>query len=67
VKIYAELLGNQKKQKIKSFCDNIAANFNVYDEAGKIERDFYALTLPFTVQNADFRMGGTLNAELYPR
>jgi len=39
----------------------------VYDEGGKIERDFYALTLPFTVQDADFKAGGTLDTELYPR
>lgn len=45
----------------------IRSNFNVYDEGGKIERDFYALTLPFTVQNADFRLGGTLNTDIYPK
>ena len=40
---------------------------NVYDEAGKVERNFFALTFPFTVQNADFRLGGTLNSDIYPR
>ena len=40
---------------------------NVYDEAGKVEREFFALTLPFTVQNTDFRLGGTLNTDIYPR
>ena len=45
----------------------IRSSLNIYDEAGKIDRDFYALTLPFTVQNADFRLGGTLNTEIYPR
>lgn len=42
------------------------ANFNVYDEAGKIPKDFFALTVPFTVQDADFVTGGNFNSELYP-
>lgn len=45
----------------------IRSSLNIYDEAGKIDRDFFALTLPFTVQNADFRLGGTLNTDIYPR
>ena len=69
MKIYAGLIRKDKKYKIKSLYDNktIRSQFNVYDEAGKISREFFALTLPFTVQNADFRMGGNLNTELYPR
>ena len=39
----------------------------VFDEAGKIDREFYALTFPFTVQDNDFKAGGTLNTELYPK
>ena len=33
----------------------------------KIDREFFALTLPFTVQNADFKIGGSLNTDIYPR
>lgn len=38
----------------------------VFDEAGKIDRDYYALTLPFSVQNMDFITGDGINSELYP-
>lgn len=36
-------------------------------EAGKIPREFYALTQPFTVQNTDFVVGKGVNTELLPR
>lgn len=45
----------------------IRSNFSVFDEARKISRDFYALTLPFTVQNTDFVTGTGVNNEIYPR
>lgn len=67
---HVELYNGSTVNTLNSVATNIVgirSNFNVYDEGGKIQRDFYALTLPFTVQNADFRMGGTLNAEIYPR
>ena len=44
----------------------IRSNFSVFDEAGKIDRDFYALTLPFTVQNMNFVTGSGINNEIYP-
>jgi hypothetical protein len=67
---HVELYNGSTVNTLNSVATNIVgirSQFNVYDEAGKISREFFALTLPFTVQNADFRMGGTLNAELYPR
>ena len=45
----------------------IRSNFNVYDEAGKIPREFYALTQPFTVQNTDFVVGKGINTDIYPK
>ena len=44
----------------------IRSNFSVFDEGGKIDRDFYALTLPFTVQNMNFVTGSGINNEIYP-
>lgn len=32
-----------------------------------MDRDFYSLTLPFTVQNTDFMTGGGINSEIYPK
>lgn len=44
----------------------VRSNLSVFDEAGKIDRDFYALTEPFSVQDSSFVTGGNLNPELYP-
>lgn len=33
----------------------------------KIDRDYYALTLPFSVQNTDFVTGSGMNTEIYPK
>lgn len=45
----------------------IRSNTSFFDEAGKIDRDYYALTLPFTVQSADFITGTGINSEIYPK
>ena len=45
----------------------IRSNFNVYDEAGKIDRDFYALTMPFCAQDTDFVVGKNINNDVYPK
>mgnify|MGYP004670251151 CR=1 FL=1 len=45
----------------------IRSNVSIFDEAGKIDRDYYALTLPFTVQSADFITGTGINSEIYPK
>ena len=39
----------------------------MYDEAGKIEREFFSLTEPFTVQDTNFITGGGINTDIYPR
>lgn len=45
----------------------IRSNMNLYDEAGKIDRDYFALTVPFTVQNTDFATGANFNQDIFPR
>lgn len=45
----------------------IRSNLNWYDEAGKIEKEFYALTKPFAVQNTDFITGKGVNGKCYPK
>lgn len=45
----------------------IRSNLNFYDEAGKINREFFALTKPFLAQDQDFITGKNLNVECYPK
>lgn len=45
----------------------IRSNLNVYDEGGKIDRTYYSLTLPFSVQNSSFVVGKGMNTELFPQ
>lgn len=40
---------------------------NVYDEAGKLSDNFFALTEPFTTQNMDFRTGADIDNTVLPR
>lgn len=42
------------------------ASLVFFDEAGKIEDDFYALVKPFTAQNSDFKMGEGFDPRVYP-
>lgn len=42
------------------------SNLNIYDEAGKIDKDFFALTEPFTTQNIDFKTGGGYDTKVFP-
>lgn len=44
----------------------IRSNFSVYDEAGKIDRTFYALSRPFTAQDTNFITGDGVNTDIYP-
>ena len=44
----------------------IRSSFSVYDEAGKISRDFYALSRPFTAQDTNFITGDGINTDIYP-
>lgn len=45
----------------------IRSNFNIYDEAGKIPQEFFALTRPFVAQDTNFITGEGVNTEIYPR
>lgn len=45
----------------------IRSNLNLYDEAGKIDKNFFALTKPFTAQNTDFITGKGINARCMPK
>lgn len=45
----------------------IRSNLNFYDEAGKIQKDFYDLTKPFTAQDTDFITGSGINSNCYPK
>ncbi len=38
----------------------------MYDEGGKIDRTYYSLTLPFSVQNSSFVVGKGMNTDLFP-
>ena len=42
------------------------SHLNVYDEAGKLTHDFFALTEPFTAQNADFKTGRGVDLSILP-
>lgn len=44
----------------------VRSNLTIYDEAGKVDRDFFTLTKPFTSQDTNFMTGSGLNIELYP-
>lgn len=45
----------------------IRSNLNFYDEAGKIDSDFFALTKPFCSQNSDFKLGTGFDSRVYPQ
>lgn len=42
------------------------SNLNFYDEAGKIADQYFALTVPFTTQNTDFKTGAGYDNRVYP-
>lgn len=43
------------------------STLNVYDEAGKLSDNFFALTEPFTTQNMDFRTGADIDNSVLPK
>lgn len=64
-----ELYNGAKVRTLNSVPKNIVgirSNLNLYDEAGKIPRDFFALTKPFTTQNTNFITGTNINTRCYP-
>lgn len=40
---------------------------NIYDEAGKLTENFFALTEPFTTQNTDFKTGAGVDSAVLPK
>lgn len=44
----------------------VRSNLSIWDEAGKIDRDFFTLTKPFTSQDTNFLTGAGINVGLYP-
>ena len=42
------------------------SNLNIYDEAGKISRELFSLTEPFTTQDVDFKTGADIDLTLVP-
>lgn len=64
-----ELYNGSKVRTLNSVPKNIVgirSHLNLYDEAGKIPRDFFALTKPFTTQNTNFITGSNVNTQCYP-
>lgn len=64
-----ELYNGSEVHSLNSVAKNIVgirSNLNFYDEAGKIERDFFALTKPFTTQDTNFIAGKGMNVDCYP-
>lgn len=64
-----ELYNGSEVHSLNSVAKNIVgirSNLNFYDEAGKIERDFFALTKPFTTQDTNFIAGKGINVDCYP-
>ena len=64
-----ELYNGSEVHSLNSVAKNIVgirSNLNLYDEAGKIERDFFALTKPFTTQDTNFIAGKGINVDCYP-
>jgi hypothetical protein len=64
-----ELYNGSEVHSLNSVAKNIVgirSHLNFYDEAGKIDRDFFALTKPFTALDSDFIAGKGINAECYP-
>lgn len=42
------------------------SNLNIYDEAGKISRELFSLTEPFTTQDVDFKTGADIDLTMVP-
>lgn len=43
------------------------SNLNIYDEAGKITRELFSLTEPFTTQDVDFKTGADIDLTMVPK
>ncbi len=66
---YCNLYNGSSINTLNSVIKNIVgirSNLSVFEEAGKIERDFYALAKPFSAQDTNF-ITGNINTDCYPR
>ena len=67
---HCELYNGSSISTLNSVAKNIVgirSNLNFYDEAGKVDRDYFALTEPFCTQNTNFITGKNLNIDCYPQ
>lgn len=64
-----ELYNGSKITSLVGKAENVVghrSNLNFYDEAGKIDAHYFALTKPFTTQNTDFRSGEGYDERVFP-
>ena len=64
-----ELYNGSKITSLVGKAENVVghrSNLNFYDEAGKIDEHYFALTKPFTTQNTDFKTGIGYDNKIYP-
>ncbi len=65
-----ELYNGSKVRTLNSVPKNVVgirSHLNVYDEAGKISKEFFDLTRPFTTQNTNFVTGANFNQKCLPK
>lgn len=65
-----ELYNGSKVRTLNSVPKNVVgirSHLNVYDEAGKIPKEFFDLTRPFTTQNTNFVTGANFNQKCLPK
>lgn len=66
---YCSLYNGSSINTLNSVIKNIVgirSNLSVFEEAGKIDREFYALAKPFSAQDTNF-ITGNINQDCYPR
>jgi len=67
---YCELFNGSSISTLNSIAKNVVgfrSHLNFYDEAGKVERDFFDLTEPFCTQDRDFITGANFNIKCMPK
>ena len=67
---YCELYNGSSIHTLNSVAKNVVgirSHLNFYDEAGKVEREFFDLTEPFCTQDRDFMTGANFNVKCMPK
>lgn len=67
---YCELFNGSSISTLNSIAKNVVgfrSHLNFYDEAGKVDRDFFDLTEPFCTQDRDFITGANFNIKCMPK